>query len=110
MTRWEVDVELEDEEGHPILVAGALFHDAKHFVPAIDELLQIAVRQDDFMQACNISHIFILVVHGEIPVRHPQHLAACDVSFMELTLLALGLFDLLSEEVGIPRNRPHECC
>ena len=61
-------------------------------------------------QARNISHISVLVVHGEILVRHPQHLAACDVSFLKLTFSALGIFDLLSEEVRIPRNRLHERC
>ena len=39
MILWKVEVELGNEDVHQIFVAGAIVHDAKHFVPAIDKLL-----------------------------------------------------------------------
>ena len=106
----KVDAELEDEEVHQNLIAKALVHDAKHPVPAVYEVLQIAVDQDDLMQSRRVGHVLVLVAHGEVLICHPQHLPSCNLSFADVTLLALGFLDLLSEKVRIPWGPPHGRC
>ena len=97
MVLGQVDVELQDEQVHQVFVGGPLFHNCYHFIPSIDELLQIAVCQDDIMETSHIGHVFVLIVHGKVLVRHPQYLPSSDISFVGLPLLALGLLDLLSK-------------
>ena len=74
-----------------------LLHDGQHFTPPMDELLQIAIAQDDLMETSHVGHIFVLIIHGKVLIRHPEYLPSSDISLVGLPLLALGLLDLLSK-------------
>ena len=56
MVLGQVDVELQDEQVHQVLVGGPLLRDGQHFIPPTDELRQIAVAQNDLMETSHVSH------------------------------------------------------
>jgi hypothetical protein len=99
---------LQNEEVHQIVFRGGFWHKCKHFVPFVYGLLDFSILKRDLVESRGVRHGFVLPAHGEKAVNHHKDLPASNVAFMNLALLCLGLFDVLSQEMRIAWNSFHE--
>ena len=102
----QVDIKLQHEQVHEVVIGRATRHEAQHFIPFVNKLLDVSVLQGNFVKSCCVRHLFVFFIHGEKAVDHHKHLSACNVSLLRHALFGLGLLDLLSQEMGTSWDTP----
>ena len=92
-----MDIKLEHEEVHEILIGRASAHNRQHLVPAVNELLDVSILESNLVQTGCVGHGLVLLGHREALVDHLKHLPAGDVPLVLLSLFGFRLFDLLAK-------------